>query len=167
MLFTVIPTRNTRPMTVLCPWQTPNLSRLTAFPQVLITNKTRIITCVSRVLHVFTTCAARGCPRANILNSSKIFAASDVVPIFPRVLPRLWIDCSSSWTRHQREQHRLLHGNPFFDGFWPWNHAQEVMKIWWTWSLVVIFGQFWLGRALYGVWPSAAVPLLKHCLCTA
>jgi hypothetical protein len=26
------------------------------------------------------------------------------------------------------------------------------------------FGQFWLGRALYGVWQSAAVPLLKHFL---
>ena len=25
------------------------------------------------------------------------------------------------------------------------------------------FGQFWLGRASYGVWLSAAVPLLKHC----
>ena len=29
------------------------------------------------------------------------------------------------------------------------------------------FGQFWLGRALYRVWPSVAVPLLKHCLSTA
>ena len=54
--------RNTRAMTVLCPRQTPKLSRLTASPQVLITAGTRIITCVSRVLHVFTTCVTRGCP---------------------------------------------------------------------------------------------------------
>ena len=70
-------------MTVLCPRQTPKLSRLTASPQVLTTAGTRIITCVSRVLHVFTTCATRGCPRAKILSSSKLLAASDAVPIFP------------------------------------------------------------------------------------
>ena len=81
--------RNTRAMTVLCPRQTPKLSRHTASPQVLITAGTRIITCVSRVLHVFTTCVTRGCPRAKILSSSKLFAASDAVPIFLRVLPRL------------------------------------------------------------------------------
>ena len=82
-LFPVIPRRNTRPMTVLCPWQTPKLSRLTASPQVLITKRTPIITCVSRVLHVFTTCAASVCPLAKILGSSKHFRASDAVPIFP------------------------------------------------------------------------------------
>ena len=37
----------------------------------------------------------------------------------------------------------------------PWSHrtlrlnqVQEVMKIWWTWSKVLICGQFWLGSAL-------------------
>ncbi len=47
------------------------------------------------------------------------------------------------------------------------NHVQKIMKIEWTWSNVVIFGEFWLGRALYGIWPPAALPLLKHCLNTA
>ena len=47
-----MPTRNTRAMTVLCPRQTPKLSRLAASPQVLITAGTRIITCDSRVFHV-------------------------------------------------------------------------------------------------------------------
>ena len=89
-LFPVIPMRNSHPMTVLCPWQTPQFSRLTASPQVLITSGTWIITCVKRVLHVFTTCAARGCPQAKILSCSKLFAASDAVSIFPCV------DCSSS-----------------------------------------------------------------------
>ena len=88
-LFPVIPTQNTRPMTVLCPWQIPKLSRLTASPQVLMTAGTRIITCVSRVLHVFTTCATRSCPLAKILSSSELFATSDAVLIFPCVLPRL------------------------------------------------------------------------------
>ena len=76
-------------MTVLCPRQTPKLSRLAASPQVLIIAGTRIITGASRVLHVFTTCATRGCPRAKILSTSKPFAASDAVPIIPRVLQRL------------------------------------------------------------------------------
>ena len=40
------------------------------------------------------------------------------------------------------------------------NHVQKVLKIWWTWSDVVILGQFWLGRAFVRVWPSAVVPLL-------
>jgi hypothetical protein len=30
-----------------------------------------------------------------------------------------------------------------------------------------MFGQVWIGRAFYGVWVSAADPLLKHCLSTA
>ena len=76
-------------MTVLSPWQTPKLSHLTTSPQVLITAGTWIITFVARVLHVFTKRATRDCPQAKILSSSKRFAASDVVPIFPRVLPRL------------------------------------------------------------------------------
>ena len=76
-------------MTVLCPWQTPKFLRFPASPQVLITAGTRIITCGSRVLRVFTSCATRGCPRAKVLSSSKPFAASDAVPIFTRVLPRL------------------------------------------------------------------------------
>ena len=70
----MIPTRNARPMTVLCPRQTPKLSRLTASPQVLITAGTRIITCVSRVLHVFTTCVTRGCPWA------KFWAVQNFLP---------------------------------------------------------------------------------------
>ena len=78
-----------RLMTVLCLRQTPKLSRLTVSPKVLITAGTRIFTCVLHVLHVFTTCAARGCPQAKILSSSKLFAASDAIPIFPRILPRL------------------------------------------------------------------------------
>ena len=82
-LFPVIPTRNTRPMTVLCPWQTPKPSRLTASSQVLITTGTRIITWPSRVLHVFSTCAARGCPWAKLLSSSKLFVAFNAVPISP------------------------------------------------------------------------------------
>ena len=61
-------------MTVLCPRQTPKLSRLTASPQVLITAGTRIITCVSRVLHVFTTCVTRGCPWA------KFWAVQNFLP---------------------------------------------------------------------------------------
>ena len=69
--------------------ETAKLSRLTASPQVLITAGTRIITCVSRVLHVFTTCAERGWPRAKFLSSSKLFTASNAVSISPRVLPRL------------------------------------------------------------------------------
>ena len=73
-LFTVTPTRNTPPMTVLCPRQTPKLSRLTASPQVLITAGTRIITCVSRVLHVFITCITRGCPWA------KFWAVQNFLP---------------------------------------------------------------------------------------
>ena len=67
---------------------TQNVLDISSFNHVLITAGTRIITCVSRVLHVFTTCATRDCPRAKILSSSKLFAASDAVPIFPRVLPR-------------------------------------------------------------------------------
>ena len=63
--------------------QTPKL--FTASPQVLITAGTPIITCISRNLHVFTTCALRGCPQA----IQNFFATYDVVPIFPRVLPRL------------------------------------------------------------------------------
>ena len=43
---------NTRPMTVLCPWQSAKLLRLTTSNQLLITAGTRIITCVSRVLHM-------------------------------------------------------------------------------------------------------------------
>ena len=70
----MIPTRNTRPMNVLCPRQTPKLSRLTASPQVLITTGTRIITCVSRVLHVFTTSVTRGCPWA------KFWAVQNFLP---------------------------------------------------------------------------------------
>ena len=31
----------------------------------------------------------------------------------------------------------------------------------------LVFYQLWFGCALYGSWPSAAVPLLKHCLSTA
>ena len=62
---------------------------------------------------------------------------------------------------------RSLPGGPRSHSTPRLNHVQKVMKIWWTWSKVVIFGQFWFGRALYGVWPSAAVPLLKHCLSTA
>ena len=61
-------------MTVLCPKQTPKLSRLTASSQVLITARTRIITCVSRVLHVFTTCVTRGCPWA------KFWAVQNFLP---------------------------------------------------------------------------------------
>ena len=48
--------------------QTPKLLRLIASPQVLITARTLIATCVSRVLPVFTTCAARGCLRAKIFD---------------------------------------------------------------------------------------------------
>jgi len=32
------------------------------------------------------------------------------------------------------------------------NHVHKVMKIWGTWSYVVMFGQFWLRSALYVVW---------------
>ena len=61
-------------MTVLCPRQISKLSRLTASPQALITAGTRIITCVSRVLHVFTTCVTRGCPWA------KFWAVQNFLP---------------------------------------------------------------------------------------
>ena len=44
---------------------------------------------LSHVLHIFTTSAAYGCPRAKILSSSNFFAASNAVQIFPSVLPRL------------------------------------------------------------------------------
>ena len=65
----------------------------------LITAGTRIITCVSRVLYVITTCAVRACPRSKVLSSTKIYSASDAVQIFPHVLSRLQRDCSSSSTR--------------------------------------------------------------------
>ena len=74
-----------------------------------------------------------------------------------RNIPQCWFwnrrNCLSCWPLGKPRSHRT----PCL------NHVQEIMKIWWTWSEVVIFGQFWLGRAFYGVWPSAAVPLLKHC----
>ena len=95
----MIPTRNTRPITVLWPWQTAKLWRLTTSYHILITAGTRIITCVSHVLYVLTKCAVRACPRSKVLCSSKCYSASDAVPIFPHVLPRLKRDCSLSSTR--------------------------------------------------------------------
>ena len=51
-------------------WLKRKLSRLTASAQVLIISETGIITCISRLLDVFTTCADRGCLRSKILSSS-------------------------------------------------------------------------------------------------
>ena len=84
---------------MLWPWQTAKLLRLSTSNHVLITAGTRIITCVSRVLHVLTTCAVRACPRSKVSSSSKLYSASDAVPIFSHVLPRPQRGCSSSSTR--------------------------------------------------------------------
>ena len=58
------------------------------------------MTRVSRVLHIFTTCATRGCPRAKILSSSKLFAVSEAVPNFLRVykstVARLKLDINAN-----------------------------------------------------------------------
>jgi hypothetical protein len=57
------------------------------------------------VLHVFTTCATRGCPRAKILSSSKVFAASSAVLISSNVykstLARLKEVLSRHWGGRQ------------------------------------------------------------------
>ena len=70
--------RNTRPMTVLCPRQTPKLLCLTASPQVLITAGTRIITCVSHVLHVCCTSLPRVPPV--IVRGLKFWAVQNFLP---------------------------------------------------------------------------------------
>ena len=96
---TFVSDKYTRPITVLWAWQTAKLWRLTTSYHVLITAGTQIITCASRVLYVLTTCAVRACPRSKVLSSLKLYSASDAVPIFPHVLPRLQRGCSSSSTR--------------------------------------------------------------------
>ena len=65
-------------MTVLFPRQTHKLSRLTAFPQVLITAGTRIITCVSRVLHVCCTSLPRVPPV--VVRGLKFWAVQNFLP---------------------------------------------------------------------------------------
>ena len=64
----------TRPMTVLCPWQTPKLSRLTASPQVLITTGTRIMTC----FHVCFTSLPRVPPV--VVRGLKFWAVQNFLP---------------------------------------------------------------------------------------
>ena len=68
----------TSPMTVLCPRRTPKLSRLTASPQVLITAGTRVITCVSRVLHVCCTSLPRVPPV--VVRGLKFWAVQNFLP---------------------------------------------------------------------------------------
>ena len=63
-----------------------------------ISNLGEILTS-KHVTPVFTTCAVRACPRSTVLSSSKLYSASDAVPIYPHVLPRLQRGCSSSSTR--------------------------------------------------------------------
>ena len=65
-------------MTVLCPRQTPKLSRLTASPQVLITAGTRIMTCVSRLFHVCCTSLPRVPPV--VVRGLKFWAVQNFLP---------------------------------------------------------------------------------------
>ena len=96
---------------------------------VLITTGIRIITCVKRVLYVLTTCAVLACPRSKVLSSSKLYSASDAVPTFLHVLPRLQRGCSSSLMRTTSAVSRETI-------FWPWisrlvlsdNHALTVTR---------------------------------------
>ncbi len=77
-LFPVTPTRNTRPMTVLCPWQTSKLSRLTVSNQVLSTAGTRTIACASRLLHVCCTSLPRVPPVVGC--GKKFWAVQNFLP---------------------------------------------------------------------------------------
>ena len=65
-------------MTVLCPRQTPKLSLLTASTQVLITARTWIITCVSRVFHVCCTSLPRVPPV--VVRGLKFWAVQNFLP---------------------------------------------------------------------------------------
>ena len=63
---------------MLCPRQTPKLSRLTASPQVLITAGTRIITRVSSVFHVCCTSLSRVPPV--VVRGLKFWAVQNFLP---------------------------------------------------------------------------------------
>ena len=145
----MIPTRNTRPIAVLWPWQTAKLCLLTTSYHVLITAGTRIITCVSRVLYVLTMCAIRACPRSNVLRSS-IFIPR---PTPFRSFPTSCHVYNAAVARLQREQHRLFHVRLLFDVFWPWLSRQVLSDQGLSWKKD-IYSLIWRG----GVW----CPLPKH-----
>ena len=115
-------------MTVLCPRQTPKLSRLTVSPQVLITAGTRIITCDSRVfhvLHVFTTCVTRGCPWAkfwavqNFLPSSTLFRFfSASCHVYKSTVARLKLDINAN--------NIVCFTRQLFDELWPWSSRKAL-----------------------------------------
>ena len=117
-LFPVIPTRNTRPITVLWPLNFGVLPRLT-------TSKSLPEQGLSRVFHVCCTSLPR--VPSVLVRAPKFWAVQNFSPrLTPfRSFPTSCHVYNAAVACLQREQHRLFHVRLLFDVFWPWLSRQD------------------------------------------
>ena len=111
----MIPTRNTRPIAVLWPWQTLNFGVLPLPYHCRNTDYHVCCTSLPRVPSV-------------LVRASMFWAVQNFLPR-PTQL-RSFLTSSRVYNaavaRLQREQHRLFHVRPRFDVFWPWLSRQVL-----------------------------------------